>query len=328
MSGGVFPFSISSLRGGTRMEVGMARTFQGNVRSRIVLLFLGIVILCAALPGCGLNRTGPDEAEKAAMRELQGAAVGAAMLLDLYMDARVTDMLVGSSTCRSLREALTSTEARPDANRALEDWLKISGAYEAILLLDKAGICLASAPAGLVNHDFSDDSAFKGAVKGKLTVSDAHKSDLLISLDPKSNGWTAAIAVPVRTEKGFEGVLLSYLKWSRLENLIMGLKVGQTGYAFVLDRDNRVIVHPDPHFYGVGLRDSRINLPELDDGVKRKAVHMSYSYKHPITGRETRLVGLAYSSGHRNFPGLGWTVGAGANESDIVVEPLWMRLFR
>jgi hypothetical protein len=62
--------------------------------------------------------------------------------------------------------------------------------------------------------------------------------------------------------------------------------------------------------------------------VKRKAVHMSYSYKHPITGRETRLVGLAYSGGYRNFPGLGWTVGAGANESEILVVPLWMRFFR
>ena len=165
-------------------------------------------------------------------------------------------------------------EARADANRILEEWLKTSGAYEAILLVDKAGVCLASAPAGLVNQEFSDDEAFKGAIKGKLTISDAHKSAVLASLDPKSNGWTAAIAVPVKGENEVAGVLISLLQWSKLAELIMNVRIGTSGYVFVLNKQNQAIIHPAEALYGMSVREPPINLPELDDAITKKVPYL------------------------------------------------------
>jgi len=208
--------------------------------------------------------------------------------------------------------------------------LKASAAYEAILLLDKRGICLASAPEGLADKDFSSDTTFSGALKGKLTISDAYKSDLLISVDPQSKGWTVAIAVPINGGNDFRGVLMSCLKWSRLQKLIIGVRVGETGYDFVLNGQNQVIIHPARHFYGISLRDPKINMPQLDDAVKKKLPNQRYDFKNIGTGRvDTKLVGLAYPKGYGNFPGLGWTVGTGADESEIVGgHPLWRLLFR
>ena len=304
---------------------------QGNVRSRILTLSIVVTILLAtALSGCGRNASGPDEFEKAAMREVQETASLAAGLLNVYMDARVTDMMVCSKMGGPLRDSLTMPEARPDANRILEEWLKISGAYDAILLLDKTGICLASAPAGLMNQDFSNDKAFEGAVKRKLIISDFHKSDVLVSLDPKSKGWTAAIAVPIRTEKGLEGVLLSYLKWSRLADMMAGIQVGKTGFVYVLNGQNQIIIHPVKELYGTGPRDPRINLPALDDAIRKKVPNYTYEFKNVMTGKtDIKLVGFAYPQGYGNFPGLGWTVGAGADEAEIVGgHPLFRMLFR
>lgn len=296
---------------------------RGILRSFMLPICMGIaIVLVAAIAGYSQSATPDanlDSSEKAAMRELQAIAEGAANLVNVYMDARVTDMLVCSTTCTPLREALTTPDARGEANRVLEEWLKTSGAYEAIVLLDKAGACVASAPETLVNRDFSSDKAFQGAISGKLTISDLHKSDVLASLDPKAKGWTVAIAVPTKAGNELEGVLVSYLKWSRLAQLMEGIRVGQTGYVWAVNGQHQLIIHPAAYLYGENIRGPKINMPALDDAVKKKVAHFRYAFTNAGTGKEdTKFVGFAYPAGYGNFPDLGWTVGVGADEAEIV----------
>jgi methyl-accepting chemotaxis protein len=298
---------------------------QGNLRSLLVTLCIGITImLLASAVGYG---QGPgsdfalDDFDKAAVRELQTIAASASAILNVYMDARVTDMLVCSKVSGHLREALTMPEARADANRILEEWLKTSGAYEAILLVDKAGVCLASAPVTLVSQNFSDDEAFKGAIKEKLTISDPYKSAVLASLDPKSKGWIAAIAVPVKGENDVAGVLISFLKWSKLAELIKNVRIGTSGYVYVLNKQNQVIIHPAEDLYGISIRDPKINLSSLDEAITKKIPNYSYEFRNIRTNQlDTKLVGFAYPTGYGNFPGLGWTVGAGMDRSETMPD--------
>ena len=307
----------------------MARDAQKNQQSKILRFCIGIILLSTVAAGCSKIGSSVDESRKTAMREMQMIATYAADLLNVYMDARVTEMLVCSKTSEQFKKAVTDPEARTGANRILGEWLKTSKAYDAIMLVDKTGVCVASAPAELVNHDFSDDSAFKGAIGGKLTLADAHKSDALASLDPKSKGWTATIAVPIKAGKDSVGVLMSYLKWSRLRELTRSMPVGKSGYVYVLNRENQVILHPAERLYGIGLRDRRINLPNLDDAVRRRLGTARYDFENVMTHRvDHKLVGFAYPEGYGNFPGLGWTVGAAADESELVKLPSWTELFR
>jgi hypothetical protein len=305
---------------------------RGIPKARIFPFCLGIAIfLMALIAGCSQNRSGLDESEKAAMREVRELAGAAALLLDVYMDARVTEMLMGSKTGGPLKDALTMPEIRAEANAILRDWLKFEVAYEAILLLDKNGVCIASAPAGLVNRDFSNYEAFQGAVKGQLTITDAHKSEVLISLDPKSKGWTAVIAVPVVAEKGTAGVLMSFLNWSQLRMTVLGVHVGRFGYVYVVNRKNQIIIHPaGEDYYGLSLRDPKINLPEVDDAIARRAPNSVYEIRViALKSAATRFEGYDYPRGYRNFPGLGWTVCAHALEREIVAwDPILRWFFR
>jgi|GEM_PF-3373839 len=303
---------------------------QPRARSRSLRYFIGIILLLTAVAACTQGATGLDAAQEAAFRELKQIAAVSAQSLNVYMDARFTDMLVAAKLGGPLRDSLAVPDARGDANGILEEWLKISGAYEAILLLDKNGVCLAAAPATLLNQDFSNDLAFKGAVEGRATVTDAHKSQVLRALDPESGGWTVTIAAPVNIQNQPAGVLLAFLKWSRVEELLTSVKVGSTGYVFALDRDNRAIVHPAGKImYGRSVRTAPINLRELDDAVRNRAPHTRYEYTNPATDKaDTRLVGLAYPKGYGNFPGLGWTVGAGADKDDLLSSgPPWWFLW-
>ncbi|MBI4962261.1 MAG: cache domain-containing protein [Desulfomonile tiedjei] len=204
-----------------------------NLRSTISVFCIAVaMMLSATVPGfCQGQKTGITltATDKAAMRGLCAIAEGVSNALNVYMDARVTELLVGSSLSETLREALATPGTRVNASKTLEAWRKASGAYEAILLLDITGLCLASAPTGLVDRDFASDPAFQTAIGGKPAFSDFHKSDVLTSLDPKSKGWTITIAVPMKADNKVEGVLMSFLQWSRLSELIMRVPVGKTG---------------------------------------------------------------------------------------------------
>jgi methyl-accepting chemotaxis protein len=305
---------------------------QRGQKSGVFLFCVGLaILLISAFAGCNQSSKTDgqlDDAQKAAMGELLGIARNCASLLNVYMDSRVTDMLVLSATNDRLKEALAKPDAREEANRILEAWLKASAAYEAIVLLDKKGACLASAPKELESADFSNDEAFKGAVAGKLTVSDAHKSDVLTSPDPKSKVWTAAIAVPMKVGKEVEGVLISYIKWKRLEALLLSIPVAKTGYVFVLNSQNQIILHPARQRYGIGVADPPISIPEIDRAVRTRAAGCGFESRNPMTRTvDFKLAGFAYPKAYENFPGLGWVVGANAHEAEIIwLHPL-VRIF-
>ena len=88
-----------------------AGAVQGYLSSRLVLVCVGITIVLATSAAGFAQSTSPDAPrlgilQRMAMRELQGIAYSAANILNVYMDARVTDMLVCCSTMDALKDAL------------------------------------------------------------------------------------------------------------------------------------------------------------------------------------------------------------------------------
>jgi hypothetical protein len=292
-----------------------------------ILPWLGCVAIALMILVSGCSR---ERSEKAAELQVRQMAEAAAMVLNTQMNERVTDTLLCAATCERCRESFSVPEAREEANQTLEKWLKISGTFEAILLVDKSGVCVASAPSGLAGKDFSNDEAFKGAITGKTALSEFHKSDLVDSLNPKSEGWTLSIAAPVVLENAVSGVIISYVKWSHLNKLIGSFIVGQTGGIFVLDRKAQIIMHRDTHLYGISTGDHRVNIHEIDNAVRSRAPYVRYEYKYGPTGRpEPKLVGFFYPGYYGNFPGLGWTVAASVSEIELGGSSSpWARLFR
>ncbi len=307
---------------------------------RISIFPVITVLLLMLISGTGQSASANrllDRWEKAAMREVREIAESAANLLNVYMDATVTEMLVSSKLGGPVSDALTRSNARSDANRVLAEWFMTSGAYDAILLLDGKGMCLAAAPESPVGSDLSNDEAFKGAIAGKLTVTDFHKSDVLTTLDPKAVGWTVHIAVPMKLKDEIPGVLISCVKWTKLRDMINRIRVGtpmtfmhttgrvqlSTGWVFVVNRRNEIIIYFSEKHYGVSLRDPKINQPGLDEAIKRKAANHRYRFKNPGTREDyVKFAGFAYPQGYGNFSGLGWVVGAQASEDELI-EKLW-----
>jgi methyl-accepting chemotaxis protein len=276
---------------------------QEPMRNRGLIFSISIFIVLAGAMAAFGQTTQADanltESDKAAIRDVQNIAGLAARLLAVYMDARVTEMLTCCAIGDRFRDALTAPEARAGANQALKSWLNTVGAYEALLLVDKSGACVAAAPEELANRNFSGDEAFKGA-----------------------------IAVPIKGANDVEGVLMSFLQWSKVTDLLQGVQIGQTGYAYLLNRQRQLIGHPQEDWYGVSPRD--LGAPAVDEAVMKKLPSTSYEFRNPMTGAmDTKVAGFAYPKGYGNFPGLGWTVGAGVDRSETAGgQSAWNMFFR
>ena len=124
--------------------------------------------------------------------------------------------------------------------------MKSYGSYEAFLLADSKGNCVASSWPALVATDLSANPAFKGAKDGKLSVREFERSPIVEQIDPDSKGWTLAISAPVKVGTNVIGVLIGYVKWSAVEQLVGGIPVGQYRVCLrVWTRISKVVFHPD-----------------------------------------------------------------------------------
>lgn len=130
---------------------------------------------------------------------------------------------------------------------------------------------------------------FKSAVNGDVK---------LFSNQPSlaDNKLVYGVASPIRTEFGnVIGVLIGEISVSELNDMATGIKVGKTGYAFIIDNQGTLIGHPD-----VKLVEERKNLLEeaskgnqefssvLNSMIKGEAGVSSYHYDN-----DSRVIGYA-----------------------------------
>jgi methyl-accepting chemotaxis protein len=297
----------------------LQRVFRGgSIRNKLLLYFLLIALIPFAIAaGLGIW-TITREADRSAEREMATIAKSAAESLNIFMNGRCSDVLVWADL-RLIKEALEVAEVREDASETLREMVKLYGAYEAVSLLDRNGNCVASSWPALVGTDFSKKPGFKGAKAGKLDLTQPDFEKAVATIDKASKGWTMTIAAPVKVAGNVMGVLFAYLKWKPIEELIAAVPVGTTGYVYVLDKKHRLIVHPGKHLYGLNVLHKKVNVPILERDIKNKKNVSVYEFKNVKTGKlDSKVVGLNYPGKMGNFPGMGWIVGAGADQKELM----------
>lgn len=299
----------------------LGRVKMGStLMARLVIYFLLIVIIPGAISGFVGYTTLYDAEETKTREAAQALAKSAADTLNIYMNDRVSDNLAWAQL-KIIKEALEVAEVREDATDTMQEFVKFYGTYEVLILLDTQGRAVCSSWPGLIGTSFAETPGFKKAMKsGKLAFEDAHFNKTVAKINPKSyKGWTVGIAVPVKVGGNVIGVLMSYLKWDSIEAIRGSITVGKSGYVYVLNNKNQVIMHPGKHLYQEGVAGSVIKLPSLEAAVNKKEPVHTYEFKNVKTGKlDDKIVGLSYPTGFGSFPGLGWVVGAGADISETI----------
>lgn len=300
------------------MKIFKSISIGGSLRNKLLLYFLLIALVPFTVSGIVGYFTITKEAQDSAIREVRSIAEATGRTLNVFMNDRVSDVLVWADL-RLFKEALEVAEVREDASETMREMVKLYGAYEGIFLLDAKGNCVASSWPASVGTDFSSQEAFKDARTGKVQVTEPQAFKLVEQIDPPSKGWSAAVAVPVKIGGSITGVVLSYLKWAPLEQIVNSVKIGESGYAYVVGRKNAAIIHRDRSVLGELITAPRINLPQLAEAIKRGDKDVTYDFINPDSKRlDNKMMGLAYPGALGNLPNLGWIVGAGADRSEVM----------
>jgi len=119
---------------------------------------------------------------------------------------------------------------------------KIGRDYEGIFITDANGVAFVDSGAKYKGTSFADRDYFKEAKAGKANVGAAVKSRA-------TGNPVVPIVSPIYTSGGnFAGMLALVMKTDFLNEKIASLKIGKTGYPFIVDQAGLVIAHPKKEF--------------------------------------------------------------------------------
>jgi methyl-accepting chemotaxis protein len=155
------------------------------------------------------------------------------------------------------------------ANAALKTLVEQSKGLETALLLDASGDTVATSDLSLIGKNFSDRGYFQEAIKGSTIL-----SDVVIS---KATGNPIIVAAsPVHVSGRIAGVIALVSNLDTVSTVISPIKIGQSGYAYVMNDKCVVIAHPDK------ANVLKLNLCDLGFGqemLSRKNGTFSYFFK-------------------------------------------------
>jgi methyl-accepting chemotaxis protein len=134
----------------------------------------------------------------------------------------------------------TATEIKALSAMLSKTMKEIGSDYESILLTDANGIVFADGNQGKYKGiSLAERSYFKIAKQGKANVSTPVKSKL-------TGKPIAPVCAPIFSKEGvFLGAVTNVLKMDTISEKITSVKVGKTGYPFMVDQIGLTISHPN-----------------------------------------------------------------------------------
>ncbi|TWH45652.1 methyl-accepting chemotaxis protein [Sporomusa sp. KB1] len=173
--------------------------------------------------------------------------------------------------------------------------------YENILWIDSTGNYFDSKGE---TGNLADRDYFKQGIKGETVISDPVMS--------KGTGkLIVVIAVPIQANGRIIGVLAGPVNIEEVEKKVLGIKVGKTGYAFLLRKDGLTIIHPNKEIANKTnvLTDSNAN-PALKAAEEKMVQGESGLASYNYDGSSKYL---AYAP----IAGTSWSIGVNVPASEV-----------
>jgi len=171
--------------------------------------------------------------------QMQQTTVALSKQIDNWVDDLASDIktLASQEVMRApLEQAGDTTSA---ANRVLQEMAKEYGSYELLAVAGRDGTVVAASEQRYVGElKIADRGYFRTALGGQANVSDAIKSK--ISGEP-----IFVVATPIEFNGQVQGVCIGVVDLSLFaKEFIKQVKVGNKGYAYLVDSKGRFLSHP------------------------------------------------------------------------------------
>jgi len=182
---------------------------------------------------------------------------------------------------------------------------QIGSGYDIIFVTDINGLTIADNDGGTYRTkkmSVADRDYFISAKSGKISIG----TPVLSKISGKP---VIVVAVPVKTDSGqFAGIFAAVVKLDALSDKITQVKVGTTGYPFMIAKDGMTIAHPNKEFI------LELNLGQLE-GMESITSQMM-SQKSGVDNYTFR--GVDKIAGFAPVISTGWSIGVTQNESEFM----------
>jgi methyl-accepting chemotaxis protein len=265
----------------------------------ILIVFIGLLVITL------YSVTNSSQAlESSAKAQVAEIAKATSLQIDSWVKGRLSDVQYWASDpldAKALAEKVGQSGGALEAvNHRLEQAVKEYKAFQRIHMLDAKGIAHGSSSAksrGKLN--LSSRSYFKKALTGETVI-----SDVLVS---KATGLPVLVlAAPIKDAGGaIKGVMAGVVDLGEFTGLVMNrIKIGKTGYAYMLTKDGKVAAHPDKKLI------LKLNLRDHDFGremLSKKGGIITYDWQ-----------GRGKLAAFETVPASSWVVVVVADENEIL----------
>lgn len=264
--------------------------------------------------------------------------ISAVAVLAVYADHSIQNQ-----TEAKIETDLTSKVTHLDDN--IEGWIKSKvQILEALAALQSKGIGSEVTPEYLNqilqtadNKDIVSD-IYIGTPDGKMI--DGSLWDVPSDFDPRVRPWyqaaekgdqviftdayvdaqtqqiTISIAAPIRSDAGtLHGVVSMDLYVDTITQQVTAEKIGETGYAFLIDQNGVFLAHPDEEFLNTNISD----IQGLED-LSQKILSSDSGYERYILDNDKKVMVF------ERMEGTSWIIGATVPENEVYSELTSVRI--
>jgi len=227
-------------------------------------------------------------------------AKGAASMVDVAMTAEVTmvkeiahgNSVIDTATLVAQAGSTEIQEVESLSRKLFTAMKEIGGYYENIIVVDSNGVIYADGTQGSYKGiSVADRGYFKTAKAGKPNIGQVVKSRA-------TGNPIVPIASPIKSPSGdVVGVAAIVLKVDALIEKITGTKVGESGYAFMVDKEGSLIAHP--------RKDLIMNLNLKNIKGMESIAEKSLAGHEGVEGY--RFEGVDKTGGFAPVPAAGWS---------------------
>ena len=295
------------------MKKGLAFKLIGGGILIVLIPLLVVGLLSIARSSKGLEETSKMHSVETAKSLANMAQLVLQEEIKVVTELSIQKTIIETATKVSKEGPDKAAKEIEELGKEFSFWKnKMGQDYESLFVTDANGVIFADDSNGKKKGiSMADREYFKEGKTGKVSIGTVVKS--------KFTG-TAVVPVcaPLHSATGeFVGAVVSGLKIDFITNRIAAVKLGKTGYAFLIDKNGVVISHPKKEFI------LELNMA-TQEGIKEVAVKMMAQQ----TDAETYTYqGVKKLAGYAPIELTRWSIGVAQNMDEIMSPAHSLRNF-
>jgi methyl-accepting chemotaxis protein len=211
-----------------------------SLKTKLVTIFLVLITVPLSLLGSISYNMSSSALQTTTEEELRVTTAQTAKAINSTIDS-VNGLLKATSYNADLLQAIANSSDVNNMTSSFNYLAQIKkenkATIESLVLVDVKGKGILSSETITVNLDISDRAYFQKALIGEQVISDVLLSKL-------TNKPVIAMAYPLKQGDKIIGALVGTILFETISKQAAELKVGKSGYAYMIDKTGLIVYHP------------------------------------------------------------------------------------